>query len=194
MYSKSPITLMRRRPHVEPMFRGETVRWNAPFPNNATAARWAFCVRECLWVAKKNPKRFPDLARFSDQYIVEVLDEKTVQASIPPEFLEGLAGVSTALVLPQAHQAARAGAHQPITYADAQTRLEIVQCLLKRGPGDGPFYFPNGALSQADLAKLASWGAAQTPALVVLKTTGAGVTIARDTETIPTNARVLVNE
>lgn len=160
-YSRSPVTLIRRKPHIEPMFRGETQRWIAPFPEDTTeATTWAYKIRECLYVAKRHPGRFPTLARNAERYYVEVLDEKTVQASISNG---AILGQMAAITLPDA-------APQPITFSEAISRFEIVQCLLRTGAGaSGPLYFPNATLAPLELSKLATWAISLDPAWTVVQ-------------------------
>lgn len=153
-YSKSPVTLIRRRRHVEPLFRGERTRWVAPFPDGVDAATWAYKVRECLHVAIKNQRRFPELAKLAKDYRVEVLNDNTVEA-----FIEGQED-SGSLLAPSA------SASEPTTLPGT-SRFDVVNAFREGVLGTGPWVFPAVRLGMADRAKLEAWGKASEPALTV---------------------------
>lgn len=165
-YSKSPVTLIRRKRHVESLFRGERTRWVAPFPEGADAATWAYKVRECLHVAFKHKRHFPELFKFAKLYKVKVLNDTTVEAfvedgedSTPSMATESKTSQNTPTTLP------------------GTTRFDIVNAFREGVLGEGPWIFPAVQLGMVDRKKLEAWAKTFEPSLSIQETQGGGIMV-----------------
>lgn len=68
-YSKSRTTLLKMLPKLEPLERGEPCTWRV---DSMSADKFAYKVREALYIARLYANEFPELAEAAQRYRVSV--------------------------------------------------------------------------------------------------------------------------
>lgn len=177
-YSKSRITLNRRIKEFPSFFdtlaRGRPARL-VEKPNSADTN--AYKVREALHIAALHAQHYPELAQAAGRFVVEILDDRTIQARIKEGSNETAVSVlgETPTQTPQAAGAPEA----PQIVVGLRTATDIISHCLRRFPTNDPFHFPDAQLDDGELAKVWRWCRTLHPPRVIIKPKGTNaITIA----------------
>ncbi len=145
-YSNNEQTLRSRLDLIEPLLEGKEVTWQV-VPGHEN--QLAYKIRECLRIARKNPEKFPEFARISRSYRINVPRPGTVTATLLEPIPEVKVITSPAL--------------ETLTAQTANSAAAIIQYILdieKRGAAPRKINYSGVTLPPAELRKLYNWGKA----------------------------------
>lgn len=187
-YSKNPISLQRIEAALIPLKQGKPCAWDRP---DGDADRWAYKVRQALYIAARHPREFPELAEAAKRFKIMVLNDYLVQAVV--------SGAPSEATLTSRESAMAQGlpvAGPPHEIAAVQTAEEIITAWRNAQPTNDKLHFPQAMLSDEELAVAAQFAAARTPAWMLLKTRPLvlgqpySLTLAPHDDRVPAAARV----
>lgn len=155
-YSISPKTLERIRPLLKPLEEGTSWRWTAP----GAARLLAYKLREGLYIARLYREQYPDLARASENFRIQVIDNDNVQATQKQSFTtEVMAAVEshngeqpTAMIVSGTEIAGK-----PHELVGPTSAAQIVGFWTSAQPSNSAFTFPQATLDMAEMVKLYEW-------------------------------------
>ena len=142
-YSTSLGTIEDRRQFLGPLMRNEPASWSCPRGEEGT---YAYQVRECLDIARKNPQAYPDLTMAARRMKVQILGPGAFQAVIRRD---------DSLVTVQVGQP-----DIPSSPEEKYSNVNQVVDKWTKHEGD-TLRFPETSLSNADLRKLHAWAVEQ---------------------------------
>lgn len=157
-YSRSPVSVIRIENDLRALEEGRGCTWHRPLGD---VTSWAYKVRQALYIARRHhPGRFPKLARYANDYTIEIVDDYTVQARITSnKGIRSEAPTSEASPEPSTstpvHGLEVAG--KPRTIVGVRSLTDIISHWLHTQPSNDPLHFPDAQLSEKDLAGLYTW-------------------------------------
>lgn len=154
-YSESVETLKKILPLLQPLAEGRAWRWNV----QGSAKLLAYKLREGLYIARRNPKDYPELAAAAGQFQIKVVDQNTVQAVQKQVFTtQAVAGaeVNEGVVVTGTEMVGKL--HELVSPSSA---IEVIQFWTDGQPSNGPFTFPNSTLNLEEMTKLYRWAIAR---------------------------------
>lgn len=186
-YSDDPKRLEEMLPYLEPLTRGENVRWPIKMGNANTVA---FRLREAMRIASRNPERYPELAKYAPDYAIRVVNALTIEArrrtavlgpaeqviartvieATPVEIVHRPVDSDDELIeavkrnttfTERASESLRAllGKQTPINVADAYRRYGRVRPTL---------HFPDANMDDEELTQVFRWASQHTPPLMLM--------------------------
>ena len=153
-YSRSVQTLINMLPHLELLHQDRPCKWTT---EPGGAHKFAYKLREALYIARLYAGQFPELARAADRYRIEILSDRQVQAR--PAAGTTAATVETLPVATVTTGMEVAGG--PRQMSGPQSAASIMQTWLDAQPTNDKFYFAEARLSNDELLKLHRWAKEQ---------------------------------
>lgn len=158
-YSTSLATVHSRLPLLRPLLNArnkDEVVWQVP-PGDAQ--RTAYHLRECLAIARRNPRELPQLARLAELFQIFVVDNLVIARRIPEIDLTALNDLDEHL--------AGSPLLSPSTkiFPHAFSVEQIIQTWLDSGPA---VEFTQADLATADYDTLQRWAENMDPQLEIL--------------------------
>jgi hypothetical protein len=195
-YSDDPRRLEEMIPYLEPIARGEDVRWPIKRGNANTVA---FRIREALRIVVANKLRYPELAEYASDYKVRVVDAFTVEAirRTPRKAQETIERLVEIPSVPIEVQVSRAtvdadkeiieSAAKATSFTDRtneslrallgkQTPMSVTDAYRRYGKVRPTLHFPDAAMDDEELTQLFRWASHQTPPLMLM-VHGAALTV-----------------
>lgn len=177
-YSRSPKTLEAIRPLLDDLERGLACVWEvAPGEEH----KWAYKVREALYIARLFPDRYPALAQAADAFKVEVAERGRVRAVTAGNTLQPKVLGSAVPIVSQGLDDDQPGlAHKvrSVSLTGSQTAASIMKAWYLSQPSNHPLYFPQAVLDRQELLELYRLAADQH--LIFFESEGA-ITLQRTT-------------
>jgi hypothetical protein len=179
-YSRSEDTLKAMLPHLDATKHGRTQKWVV---SPGRAWWWAGKVREALYIAREIfPHRYPELARAASVFVVEVMDDRTVQArpssntvaTAIPGGGEPAPSESPTQDETPIHGLEPAGG-VPRTIVGPHTATDIIAYCLRALPTNDKLVFTETRLPDSELDQLSKWAATRTPRWMVVVSASAGI-------------------
>lgn len=167
-YSTNKQTLIAMLPELELLKQGKSCIWTVD-----DSRKYAYKIREALYIARLYKKEFPELAIAADMFRIEVLSDTQVQARI--------AKGTTAAKVQAVGGVVNTGMEEAgpsKRMSGPQTASTIIQTWLDTQPSNDKYFFPEARLSRDELLKLHSWASAQGWIFFVDSITG-GLTLQR---------------
>ena len=198
-YSRNPKVLEGILPQLEPLTRGRPCAWTVePGPDRMGASRWAYTVRQGLYIASQHPARFPQLAAVASRFTIEIVDDHTVQARVRRNqhaVVEthdlGVTPIQDATPIQGLEDAS--GMDIPQSVVGPSTAREIIVHWLRvqnTQPSSTAMQFPDATLDDAEMDTLARWAAKRTPRWIVVRQPGTNaVILSPDQPSIPAGVR-----
>lgn len=147
-YSKNPATVRKIAPELEALAHGRNVTWRTPEPD-----RWAYKIREALWIAKHNSKQFPELALAWDHYEISIEGNLVHAKRILSTSLQELADATGGIT----HEAR-------LSLTGPRSIEEVIQFWLDAQPTqDSIFVTEVQGFTNEELSMLKRWAEQQTP-------------------------------
>lgn len=187
-YSKNKISLLKIESALLPLKEYRAAAWDRP---DGDADRWAYKVRQALYIAARFPSEFPELAEASKRYKIMVVNDNLVQAVVT--------GAPSEATLRSPESAMAQGlvvAGAPHDYAAVQTAQEIMEAWYNVQPSNDKIHFPEAMLSDEQLTIAANFAAERTPPWMLLKARPPqpgmpySLTLAPNDDRVPAAARV----
>jgi hypothetical protein len=158
-YSESKKTLDKIRPQLQKLEIGEECVWTGLKGIAGGSQRFAYKLREGLYIARQHPSDYPDLARAAENFRIERIDADKVQAVLAPK------GTNETPVLSKAAKPAETVVNQgmaeagkaPVNRVGPQTAASIIQAWHDVQPSNSPLTFPQAALGREEKVKLYQW-------------------------------------
>lgn len=170
-YSTDPRTAERMAPKLQALADGRETTWRV---KEGDPAKFAYQIREALYIAEKNPGRFPKLARARARFKI-VLDGQLVHAKHKTLAEEGLHVMDEVLVetASRHREVAQAiGLGYTETLTGPQTAYEVVQHFIDRGPSNTPLLVTEANFTNQELFDLQKWAEGLQPAWEVIHYAG----------------------
>jgi hypothetical protein len=165
-YSTSRQTLNQMLSDLELLAEGKGCIWRVD-PNEAH--KFAYKVREALYIASLYPDEYPVLASARDEFVIEITSSREVQA-------RKARGKSTASVRP--FEGVNTGLEEGgliKRLIGAHTAESIIQSWTEVQPNNDRFFFPEANLPEDDLIRLHQW--AETKKLIFFVSQDGGLTL-----------------
>lgn len=163
-YRKNP-DLVAQRKQADPALlanleKGLPDKWKTakdPVPTE----RLAFKIRECLYIAARYPKRFPALAKASENFAIHIVEDGLVEARWKTGRTE--TGV-------QIWSSTQEGEVQGkiVSVTKHTTAEELKNAWMEHLPSSDPLHFTQTLLSYDELVDLFTWATHRTPRLMLL--------------------------
>jgi hypothetical protein len=179
-YSRSESTLKRMLPDLAPIARGRTQKWDTE-PGRA----WymASRIREALYIARNVfPHRYPELAAAARSFVIEVLDDHTVQArptsNTPATAIsngEGLTETETPTHDVTPTHGLELALSVPRTIVGQRTATDIISWWLRAQPTNDKLVFTEVQLDDHELDMLAQWASSRTPRWMIVVNRAEGI-------------------
>lgn len=177
-YSESKKTLDKIRPDLAQLEAGNACTWK--LDGTISARRYAYKVREALYIAALYPTDYPQLAKYGPYFAIEVVDKDTVQARPKP-------GNQTQVsILPQVSSSGSGAvvtqglANQgtsPDELMGPQTALSVVDGWARIGAKNHKVRYPQAALTHPELVRIYEWSRRQEPVVLMFVTPTGGLTL-----------------
>jgi hypothetical protein len=167
-YSTSKQTLNQMLPDLTLLAEGKGCIWKVD-PNEAH--KYAYKIREALYIASLYPDEYPELVRARDEFVIEITSSREVQA-------RKARGKSTASVRP--FEGVNTGLEEggiAKRLVGAHTAASIIQAWTEVQPNNDRFFFPEAELLDDDLVVLHRW--AETKKLIFFVSQDGGLTLQR---------------
>ena len=190
-YSRSESTLIKILPRLDPLAMGRATKWTV---EDGQAWYWAGKVREALYIAREVfPGKYPELARVSQTFTVEVLDATTVQArpsgntpvtAVGPSDGRAANVEAVASETTPVHGLELEGV--PRQVGSMRSATDIIAYCLRALPTNDKLVFTDTVLAEAELDTLARWAQTRQPAwMVVVSASNRIVTLAPHQPGVP---------
>lgn len=171
-YSTNPRTLDQIRPLLDNLEKGLSCTWEV---SAGSENKWAYKVREALYIARLYKDRYPALAQAADAFKIEIAQRGVVRAvpagnTLEPRVLSsggpvtvnhGIDGDTPGL----AHKT------RSVSLTGPQSAESILHAWFMTQPSNQPLYFPDAALDHNELIKL--HGLASDQNLIFFESEGA---------------------
>lgn len=159
-YSKSTKTVRAIEDKLVELARGRATSWRAANPTDAQ--KWAYKVREALYIASQNSMEFPLLARAHGLFTIEIHGNMVQAVSIVGVPIEQRAELNVERA---------ASTHSPTsTLIDPSLSLvgpssvnEIVQFWIDCQPTNASISITEASLTNRELDELVTWATSLTP-------------------------------
>lgn len=151
-YSLNPALVVQRKHLLVDLAKGLPTSWRVSGGLEETR-RVAYRIREALFIAARNPEKFPELARAYDSFSIHVVDDGLVEArpkSMPtvsygaPEDTTPIHGVGEA-------------SFRAVRQVGLSTADELITAWNAHQPSSDPLLFQRTTLSVDELTKLWAW-------------------------------------
>lgn len=170
-YSKNPRTLEKIRHLLTDLEKGLSCTWRV---EPGLEDRWAYKVREALYIAKLHRAEYPYLATAADNFKIEIAQRGLVRASLASNSSPTtVVGRSTGVVNHGLDADMPGLAHKvhSVSTTGRQTPQSIMEAWFHSQPSNTPIYFPDAALSKKQLLEL--HGLASQQNLIFFESDGA---------------------
>lgn len=168
-YSRSESTLQQMLPYLQPLAEGRTFAWNIA---NRDGWRFAYKLREALYVALLNREKYPALAQAAERFSIRVMDqgyrvEAVAKRGGPTEATIRAASAGAAVNESPATIHGLGGLQRTdIPTVGLQTCVQVAASWFKQKPIQEPMFFTETSLPGEELKKLWQWARQQTPRLM----------------------------
>ena len=160
-YSRNPDAVEKIRHLLKPLEEGKECTWEASDPD-----KFAYKVREALYLAATHKERFPRLAQAAKDFTIKSsYAQKKVWAARSPN------ATQTTILLGEGiptHGTEVAG--RPHSIQGPQTAFSVIQAWKDRQPTNDPLYFPQAKLSAEDMLAVYRWSQKRTPKWLMFQT------------------------
>jgi hypothetical protein len=173
-YSRSESTLRRILPELSPIKAGRTHKWEV-MPGRA----WykASRIREALYIAAHVfPHKYPELALAHSHYVIEVLDDHTVQARPTANASDPQAVLGESILTPTERPSSdvtpihglEIQGGVPRTIVGQTSATAIIAWTLRSMPTNDKLVFTEVDLPDSELTQIARWAETRQPKWMVV--------------------------
>ena len=181
-YSTSTYTLDERirSGELDLLAKGQACTW---IVSTGNASKFAYKIREALYIARAHADQYPALAQAADQYVIEVANASTVFARYTGANTEAtvLATGGSENTATATHGLEKAG--RAIQSNGPQSQFTIIDTWRKAQPSNEPIYFPTASLDDEQLEQLWLWSQNHRPPLMLM-VSGESVTVSLWNESV----------
>jgi hypothetical protein len=157
-YSESEKTLEKIRPQLARLEAGNACIWTGLKGISGGSRRFAYKLREGLFIAKLYKDKYPDLAKAADNFKIERVDADKVQAVVATKgTTETPVLVDAPAAAPVVNQGLAVAEKKPVNRAGPQSAATIIQVWHDVQPSNTPLTFPQANLSREEKLKLHTW-------------------------------------
>lgn len=153
-YSTNPEIVERRKHLLHNLERGIEMRWVVEKDPMKTQ-RYAYDIREALYIASLYPKRFPKLAHAHKVFTISIVEAGWIQAKRKVERGDI-----------EIHGLEVQG--KPVPQVGLRSAAEVIEAWQKHLPSSDPLHFTQVQLTLADMVELHAWATGNQPHLVLL--------------------------
>lgn len=178
-YSKNPLTLRKIEDKLEPLSRGLPCAWSV----EGGADRWAYLVREGLSIARRNPEKFPGLARYAKFVRVHVVNDSLVQALIDTSERSEMAAMIAPSTIPL--HGVNEGTGTPRTLVSPESAAAVIEYFVRSGPSNDPLRIVQVDLDEDQKETIQKYAQSRTPAWILLEPAPGALLIVPSTPDIP---------
>lgn len=166
-YSTDPRTAERMAPKLQALAEGRETTWRV---KEGDPGKFAYQIREALYIAWKNPGQFPRLARARARFKI-IVDGSLVHAKRRPEAEEMFEAITEISIDRMTREPDPVIASMD-TLIGPQTAYEVVQFFIDRGPSNTPLLVTEANFTNQELNDIIGWAQAKTPAWEVIHQAG----------------------
>lgn len=174
-YSTSTYTLDERirSGELDLLAKGQACTW---IVSTGNASKFAYKIREALYIARIHADTYPALAKAADQYIIEVANASTVFARHTAANTEAtiLATGGSENTGTPTHGLEKAG--RAIQSNGPQSQFTIIDTWRRAEPSSEPIHFPTADLDDEQLEQLWLWSQNHRPPLMLM-VSGESITV-----------------
>lgn len=161
-YSRSKVTLEKMLPTLQELNAGRPCAWMLDTPEQAL--KFAYQVREALFIAKLYSKEYPFLGQAAERFVIEV-DGNKVAAVMSTNTTEAVILVDGERK-PNNQGLAKAG--PVLATSGPQSAFTIIDIWRRMQPSNDPINFPQAALDESNLLMLYNFCKNGTPPLMMM--------------------------
>ncbi len=174
-YSTSTYTLDERirSGELDLLAKGQACTW---IVSTGLASKFAYKIREALYIARLHADQYPSLAQAADQYVIEVANASTVFARHTASNTEAtvLATGGSDNTGTTTHGLEKAG--RAIQSNGPQSQFTIIDTWRKAEPSSDSIHFPTADLNDEQLEQLWLWSQNHRPPLMLM-VSGESITV-----------------
>lgn len=155
-YSRSRVTLEKMLPHLERIQAGEECTWQTSDPH-----KLAYKIREALYIAKLHKDQFPQLARASEQF--------QIQLQLPDKVTAKKLAATGPVIQVNGDQETRT---ESLRIEGPQSASTVIEAWLAHNAKQ--IHFPEARMDHSDLEALYNWSKKRD---LIMFVSGSGLTI-----------------